>query len=1384
MKFLIDNKKLVDSLISLDINRRNYKLIVEFSGYSNYTNPKEELSISQKEYQRLYDKYQLSGKREVLEHSVTLERSYYGYRKTLVITRADRNYYHQEILHYIQSSSDYPRRVLIVEKILINIEQPQDSVITEEISYTFPLRDNINLVLTRVLSDEDEVIYRAQLELTITDKVHLSLLESVSKGISSIIYKSIYSYTLSEYQSIVKLFNSFNKKGDQNNMIFDTRLVETPRNLKKEDLIRGGIIENNETTYWITHKIDGKRSFLIIYNKIVWLVEPKFNGVRKITHTVPVSISNIFNKMEGIIIDGTIVKSEDLRLNGKGENENPYNATEIFYVYDILSNNRELPYIVEGTSDITKFTSKQRYNTSLIKNIGILFQAIFRKKVGYRLGVTMVDVIALNKHRNRDSDGRPMDTFSLAIYEMLNRQKEKVYPSSGLIFRPGLKPYGRITAQIKDRVLTKTMESCKWERLHNMKIHLRVRKRDDIYALFSSTFDGEEEFFGTHAYPFNPESMLDYDHPLLNLDISNKIAEFRWDQENKKLYPFKIHYDRKYANSSMVALDSWILMIDPIREKTLLGQDNTFFVYQQERLRKKLYKKAASDVLNPHLLDLSARAFNVLSWKDYGRTIALVTSNTIELVKEEVIDVYQEIPLVLNVFNAQKITRAKIDKKRVILLNVLITDTTTILQTISEYLDDKVDVIAAMYSIEFWLNTQDRKLAIKTISEALIPGGTFIYLVFNSVNLEKIIDTQMDTLLLDNKPFYYDRDNLIEFNLDVIPEIERYYGTNRKKNTEPVVVPKINLDTLILDLVDKDFDLEINLRSDGDRLLHFTSYLISSLFNFGLFRKSNIIEREILPPVRDLKKAYVLLLMKGNSYLPGILTTANSLKLTGSNIDRVCMVTPDINKKTVDIIKKSGLFTKIVKIEYLRSATMEMTVRNKELYGWMTESYTKWQCLKMTEYDRVFFLDADLLILKNIDHLFDLNVPAATFSYTRTRSLPDGTDSRDLNAEFPHLHGDKIDPELILNKIKIGTTFTASLVILKPDLVMYNDMLELLEIMKTDPNEIIYKEIPRVKYGFENEDEEKEYTIVDMAGTDERSLAYLYSTKGYQWYNIHPRFNLVANRPDWIVKPGTDTGLTSRYYTPSILHYIQKIKPWSSDRLVNKQDYITTRLWYYIFTELLNSKHIKVDSIEGLITKKRYDEIKAILGSKRSVRSYFRYRYIPKLHRYVFPWVNNIDFDPWGLKWKPGERPKLEKEWEFDPNTVFIINSTKFPDQYQKGPGRGMNEILPDVRIPEFKELSIISNWRYLLYLIVNNKNGIPSTELEQRTLMLTSDSVLANYRNSNTGHFGIDGGMWALMNYRHRLLIGKIPKIKPVVRSKKPVVRKRIIKRRIVRKR
>jgi hypothetical protein len=123
--------------------------------------------------------------------------------------------------------------------------------------------------------------------------------------------------------------------------------------------------------------------------------------------------------------------------------------------------------------------------------------------------------------------------------------------------------------------------------------------------------------------------------------------------------------------------------------------------------------------------------------------------------------------------------------------------------------------------------------------------------------------------------------------------------------------------------------------------------------------------------------AYVSLLMKGHSYIPGLIALGASLRASGTSYDFVCMVTPDIDKSLV-----LPHVTHVVEVPYLSFKTKPMrTEKQRKMYGsWMSNSYTKWTALVLEQYIRILFLDLDVVVLENLDHLFERPAPAATFS--------------------------------------------------------------------------------------------------------------------------------------------------------------------------------------------------------------------------------------------------------------------------------------------------------------------------------------------------------------------------------------------------------------------
>jgi Glycosyl transferase family 8 len=169
--------------------------------------------------------------------------------------------------------------------------------------------------------------------------------------------------------------------------------------------------------------------------------------------------------------------------------------------------------------------------------------------------------------------------------------------------------------------------------------------------------------------------------------------------------------------------------------------------------------------------------------------------------------------------------------------------------------------------------------------------------------------------------------------------------------------------------------------------------------------------------------AYVTLVMRGDEYVEGALVLAKSLTESGTKHDLVCMVTWDVSAAALQRLSR---YYKIVQVKYVYYKCPRMlTARQDQLYSkWINYSFTKWQCFSLTQYAKIVYLDADHLVLKNIDHLFDMTTPALCFS-------------SDFHKYYDHLcHGDLIGTREIVsyfrfNKIlcKTGTA------VLTPNLV-------------------------------------------------------------------------------------------------------------------------------------------------------------------------------------------------------------------------------------------------------------------------------------------------------------------------------------------------------------
>ena len=120
--------------------------------------------------------------------------------------------------------------------------------------------------------------------------------------------------------------------------------------------------------------------------------------------------------------------------------------------------------------------------------------------------------------------------------------------------------------------------------------------------------------------------------------------------------------------------------------------------------------------------------------------------------------------------------------------------------------------------------------------------------------------------------------------------------------------------------------------------------------------------------------AICTLLMLGKSYLPGIITLAESIKMIRLDVDLLCMITPDIDEET----KKSlSIHYKLFEVPYISVNSNEMN--DYHLNYIYCHTFTKINMFNLNcNYKKILYLDADMLCLnKKIMNIFNYDTPAA-----------------------------------------------------------------------------------------------------------------------------------------------------------------------------------------------------------------------------------------------------------------------------------------------------------------------------------------------------------------------------------------------------------------------
>ncbi|KAL0449798.1 UNVERIFIED_CONTAM: UDP-glucuronate:xylan alpha-glucuronosyltransferase 1 [Sesamum latifolium] len=117
------------------------------------------------------------------------------------------------------------------------------------------------------------------------------------------------------------------------------------------------------------------------------------------------------------------------------------------------------------------------------------------------------------------------------------------------------------------------------------------------------------------------------------------------------------------------------------------------------------------------------------------------------------------------------------------------------------------------------------------------------------------------------------------------------------------------------------------------------------------------------------REAYATILHSAYVYVCGAIVAAQSIRMSGSTRDLVILVDKSISDHHRNGLELAGW--QVRTIERIRNPKAE-----KEAYNeW---NYSKFRLWQLTDYDKIIFIDADMLILRNIDFLFSMPEISAT----------------------------------------------------------------------------------------------------------------------------------------------------------------------------------------------------------------------------------------------------------------------------------------------------------------------------------------------------------------------------------------------------------------------
>jgi len=114
--------------------------------------------------------------------------------------------------------------------------------------------------------------------------------------------------------------------------------------------------------------------------------------------------------------------------------------------------------------------------------------------------------------------------------------------------------------------------------------------------------------------------------------------------------------------------------------------------------------------------------------------------------------------------------------------------------------------------------------------------------------------------------------------------------------------------------------------------------------------------------------------LANDAFIEGVLVLNISLTTYNKKIGLLCLVTNEVSKKCLELLKNNGIGVK--EVEWINPVRNDFKGRYGKDEG--RYMFTKLNIFKLP-FDKILYLDADIIVNQNIENLFDLDTPAAVF---------------------------------------------------------------------------------------------------------------------------------------------------------------------------------------------------------------------------------------------------------------------------------------------------------------------------------------------------------------------------------------------------------------------